>query len=192
MPGGRVATEWHLQQSPAMRDSLLTLPLLESLRDPTITPHQALRSPISFIHTHTHTQMHSIACWAMAQGVYVLPPWVKCSDRSRLCWYKQAWIRVLWWHARGTDGKLWSGQSRYIQTWQGISHCTCPTRAYIQNSHFLGSWCCCCWVKAASSFYFLSVFNFLTVSKGLRIFLTVFTVLITVYILLEWKALRSN
>lgn len=87
MPGSRVATEWHLQQSPTMRDSLLTLPLLASLRDPTITPHQAL-------HSHTHTNTH-IACWAIAQGLYVLPPSAKLSDRSKHCWYKQAWIRVL-------------------------------------------------------------------------------------------------
>lgn len=66
MPDARkwsVATEWHSQQSPAVRDSGLTLPLLASLRDPAIAPHQALRPPASFTPTHT-----GIACWATARG----------------------------------------------------------------------------------------------------------------------------
>lgn len=70
MPDARkwsVATEWHPQQSPAVRDSRLTLPLLASLRDPAIAPHQALRPPVSFTPTHTHRHGH-IACWATARG----------------------------------------------------------------------------------------------------------------------------
>lgn len=70
MPDARkwsVATEWHPQQSPAVRDSRLTLPLLASLRDPAIAPHQALRPPVSFTPTHTHGHGH-IACWATARG----------------------------------------------------------------------------------------------------------------------------
>ena len=156
MPGSRVATEWHLKQSPTMRDSPLTLPLLASLRDPTITSHQALCPPY-ILHSHTHTRTHThthpdthIACWAIAQGVYVLPPRAKWSDRSKHCWYKQAWIRVLWWHARGTDGRMWGGQSRYVQT-MDISlyspHLFTPVCPQITSREK----CQSCWSTAACS-----------------------------------------
>lgn len=151
MPGRRVATEWHLQQSPAMRDSLLTLPLLASLRDPTITPHQALRPPISFTHTHTSTH---IACWAIAHGVYVLPPWAKWSDRSKHCWYKLAWIRVT------CKGHRWENVKWTVTICPDLTKdillvltsliFTCPPRAHILSKirficilYYIQNFCSC-------------------------------------------------
>lgn len=106
---------------------LLTLPLLASLRDPAVAPHQALRLRISFTHKHTHTRTNThIACWAIAQGVYVLPRGAKWGDRSKHCWYKQAWIRVLPWHAKGGGGHRWENVKWTVTitstTWQRMSH----------------------------------------------------------------------
>lgn len=99
--------------------------------------HSPASPPPPYI-LQSHTTTH-IACWVLAQGVYVLFPCAKWSDRSKHCSYKRAWIREWSWHASGTDGRIGSGRSRYVQTW--LSRRTPPphhltyVHLFWQNSH---------------------------------------------------------
>lgn len=98
MPGSQAVTERRLKQSPAMRDSPLTLPVLARLRDPTITFHQVLRP-------HTHR--------AAAQGVYCMSslPCAKWSDRTRINTLGLEHCDDM----QGAQmGGTWSGESRYV------------------------------------------------------------------------------